>query len=103
MKTICLMVINYADPNIVEIVDDFRKKVIEYLGTRLVPTDAQNLSSNGLLVTSALSKEDKEKISSFIPDDEVIHGLCFVEIDKEVAENAQDWITVKPVKQSTHN
>lgn len=97
MNTICLMVINYADPNIVEIVDDFRKKVIEYLGTKLVPTDAQNLSSNGLLVKSVLSKEDKEEISSLIPDDDVIHGLCFIEIDKEAAENGTDWITVKPV------
>lgn len=97
MNTICLMVIDYADPDIVEIVDDFRKKVIEYLGTKLVPTDAQNLSSNGLLVTSVLSKEDKEKISSLIPDDDVIHGLCFIETGKETAENGTGWITAKLV------
>lgn len=97
MKTVCLMVVDYADPDVVEVVDNFKKKVVEYLGTKLVPTDAQDSNSNELVITSALSKEDKEKISSLIPDDEVIHGLCFVEIDKEVAENAQDWITVKLV------
>lgn len=97
MKTVCLMVINYAHPNVVEVVDDFKKKVVEYLGTKLVPTNAQESNSNGLVITSALSKEDKEEVSSLIPDDDVIQGLCFIEINGEIEGTDSDCITVKYV------
>lgn len=78
MKTVCLMAINYAHPNVVEIVDNFKE------------------NANMLLIASALPKEDKEKLSS-LTDGDVIQGLCFIEADKAAEEDMTEWLTAKYV------
>ncbi len=96
MKTVCLMAINYAHPNVVEIVDNFKEEVVKYLGTKLVPTNTQEANANMLLVVGTLPEEDKEKLSS-LTDSDVIQGLCFFEVDKAAEEDMTEWLTAKYV------
>ena len=96
MITIIFLAVDYTEPDLVSAINEVKKRITEYLGTRLcVPTD-QSPEAPIVCVRGILSTEDKANLAKLTDDDSPIQGLVFIEGEND-DDDGQRFITCKLV------
>ena len=96
MITIIFLVIDYTEPGLISAINEVKKRIVEYLGTRLCAPNEQTPEAPIVCVRGILSSEDKANLDKLTDDDSPIQGLVFIEGEKD-DDDEQRFITCKLV------
>lgn len=95
MLTLIFLAIDYTEPDLSSAITEIKKRIAEYLGTRLcVPRD-QSPEAPMVCVRAILSPEDKDNLAKLTDDDSPVQGLIFIEGEDDESDDGKRFITCK--------
>ena len=95
MITIVFLAIDYTMPDLVSAIDEVKKRIVEYLGTRLCAPNEQTPEAPLVCVRGILSLEDKANLAKLTNDDSPVQGLAFIEGKDDADDDEKRFITCK--------
>ena len=96
MITIIFLAVDYTEPDLVSAINEVKKRIVEYLGTRLCAPNEQTPEAPLICVRGTLPLEDKANLAELTNDDSPIQGLVFIEGEND-DDDGQRFITCKLV------